>query len=193
MQKWCKLGFELYLYSEKYFNRYYFYEFHQIIMKSGKQETAILDKKQALAKAESFCVYQERSQKEVRYKLVEWGIRGDELEEILSELIVNNFLNEERFAKSYASGKFNIKKWGRVKIKQGLKLKGVPDRILQKALYSLDDDDYMQTLENLVVKKANTITESNPLKRKMKLMTYLQGRGFESDLILLALKASNLN
>jgi len=162
-------------------------------MKSGKQETAILDKKQALAKAESFCVYQERSQKEVRYKLVEWGMRGDELEEILSELIVNNFLNEERFAKSYASGKFNIKKWGRIKIKQGLKLKGVPDRILQKALYSLDDDDYMQTLENLAIKKANNITESNPLKRKMKLMTYLQGRGFESDLILLALKASNLN
>ncbi|MFD2288002.1 RecX family transcriptional regulator [Pedobacter petrophilus] len=162
-------------------------------MKSGKQETAILDKKQALAKAESFCVYQERSQKEVRYKLVEWGMRGDELEEILSELIVNNFLNEERFAKSYASGKFNIKKWGRVKIKQGLKLKGVPDRILQKALYSLDDNDYMQTLESLVIKKANTIAESNPLKRKMKLMTYLQGRGFESDLILLALKASNLN
>ena len=162
-------------------------------MKSGKQETAILDKKQALAKAESFCVYQERSQKEVRYKLVEWGMRGDELEEILSELIVNNFLNEERFAKSYASGKFNIKKWGRVKIKQGLKLKGVPDKILQKALYSLDDDDYMQTLENLAVKKSNTLTESNPLKRKMKLTSYLQGRGFEIDLILLALKASNLN
>ena len=162
-------------------------------MKSGKQETAILDKKQALAKAENFCVYQERSQKEVRYKLVEWGMRGDQLEEILSELIVNNFLNEERFAKSYASGKFNINKWGRVKIKQGLKLKGVPDRILQKALYSLDDEDYMQTLENLAIKKANALSESNPLKRKMKLTTYLQGRGFEIDLILLALKASNLN
>ena len=162
-------------------------------MKSGKQETAILDKKQALAKAESFCVYQERSQKEVRYKLVEWGMRGDELEEILSELIVNNFLNEERFAKSYASGKLNIKKWGRVKIKQGLKLKGVPDRILKKALYSLNEDDYMQTLENLAIKKASTLTESNPLKRKFKLMSYLQGRGFENDLILLALKASNLN
>jgi len=162
-------------------------------MKSGKQEGAILDKKQALAKAENFCVYQERSQKEVRYKLVEWGIRGDELEEILSELITNNFLNEERFAKQYASGKFNIKKWGRIKIKQGLKLKGVPDRILQKALYSLDDDDYMQVLENLAVKKAGTIAESNPLRRKTKLMNYLQGRGFENDLILLALKASNLN
>ncbi|WP_316795642.1 regulatory protein RecX [Pedobacter agri] len=162
-------------------------------MKTGKQEAAILDKKQALAKAESFCVYQERSQKEVRYKLVEWGMRGDELEEILAELITSNFLNEERFAKQYASGKFRIKKWGRVKIKQGLKLKGVPDRILQKALYSLDDDDYMQTLENLAVKKASALAESNPLKRKYKLMSYLQGRGFESDLILVVLKASNLN
>ncbi|RDC58174.1 RecX family transcriptional regulator [Pedobacter chinensis] len=162
-------------------------------MKSGKQEAAILDKKQALAKAENFCVYQERSQKEVRYKLVEWGIRGDELEEILSELIMNNFLNEERFAKSYASGKFNVKKWGRAKIKQGLKLKGVTDKLLQKALYSLDDDDYLETLTALAVKKAETLNESNPLKRKMKLMNYLQGRGFETDLILLALKASNLN
>ncbi|WP_316831919.1 regulatory protein RecX [Pedobacter aquatilis] len=162
-------------------------------MKSGKQEGAILDKKQALAKAENFCVYQERSQKEVRYKLVEWGIRGDELEEILTELILNNFLNEERFAKQYASGKFNIKKWGRVKIKQGLKLKGVPDKLLQKAIYSLDEDDYLQTLENLALKKAGSLTEANPLKRKMKLIAYLQGRGFENDLILLTLKASNLN
>ena len=101
-------------------------------MKSSKQEAVLLDKKQALAKAESFCVYQERSQKEVRYKLVEWGMRGDELEEIITDLIINNFLNEERFAKHYASGKFNIKHWGRIKIKQGLKLKGVPDKILQK-------------------------------------------------------------
>jgi len=162
-------------------------------MKSGKDEARILDKKQALAKAESFCVYQERSQKEVRYKLVEWGIRGDELEEILSELIMNNFLNEERFANSYTSGKFNIKKWGRIKIKQGLKLKGVPDKMMNKALYSIDDGDYMQTLENLALKKASSLAENNTLKRKMKLISYLQTRGFETELILLALKASNLN
>ena len=162
-------------------------------MKSGKQETVILDKKQALAKAESFCVYQERSQKEVRYKLVEWGMRGDELEEILTDLIINNFLNEERFAKSYASGKFNIKHWGRIKIKQGLKLKGVPDKILQKAIYSIDDDDYLQTIEKLALKKAQNLNENDPFKRKNKLMSYLQAKGFETDLILLALKASNLN
>jgi len=162
-------------------------------MKSGKQETVLLDKKQALAKAESFCVYQERSQKEVRYKLVEWGMRGDELEEIISELILNNFLNEERFAKTYASGKFNIKHWGRVKIKQGLKLKGVPDKILQKAIYSIDDDDYLKTIEKLATKKAESLNENDPFKRKNRLMSYLQAKGFETDLILLVLKASNLN
>ncbi|MGQ7856931.1 regulatory protein RecX [Pedobacter sp. WC2501] len=162
-------------------------------MKSGKQEAVLLDKKQALAKAESFCVYQERSQKEVRYKLVEWGMRGDELEEIITDLIINNFLNEERFAKSYASGKFNIKHWGRVKIKQGLKLKGVPDKILQKAIYSIDEDDYLQTIEKLAVKKAESLGENDAFKRKNKLMSYLQAKGFETDLILLVLKASNLN
>jgi regulatory protein len=162
-------------------------------MKSGKQEAVLLDKKQALVKAEHFCAYQERSQKEVRYKLVEWGMRGDELEEIISELILNNFLNEERFAKSYASGKFNIKHWGRVKIKQGLKLKGVPDKILQKAIYSIDDDDYLQTIEKLAIKKVERLNENDPFKRKNNLMSYLQAKGFETDLILLVLKASNLN
>ncbi|WP_343524127.1 regulatory protein RecX [Pedobacter sp.] len=162
-------------------------------MKSSKQDAVLLDKKQALAKAENFCVYQERSQQEVRYKLVEWGMRGEELEEIITELIVNNFLNEERFAKSYVSGKFNIKHWGRLKIKQGLKLKGVPDKILQKAIYSIDEDDYVQTIARLALKKAESLSENDPFKRKNKLMSYLQAKGFETDLILLALKASNLN
>lgn len=162
-------------------------------MKSGKQEGIILDKKQALAKAESFCVYQERSQKEVRSKLLDLGMRGDELEEIITDLILNNFLNEERFALNYASGKFNIKHWGRVKIKQGLKLKGVPDKLLQKAIYSLDEDDYLLALEKLAVKKAESLNENDPFKRKMKLMSYLQAKGFETDLILLVLKASSLN
>jgi len=161
-------------------------------MKSGKQEAAILDKKQALAKAENFCAYQERSQKEVRGKLLDWGIRGDELEEIITELILNNFLNEERFAKQYVSGKFNIKKWGRIKIKQGLKLKGVPEKMIQKALYSMDDDDYSKVLEDLLTKKSQLLTESDAFKRKIKLMTYLQSKGFENDLILVALKANGL-
>lgn len=152
-------------------------------MKSGKQEAVLLDKKQALAKAESFCVYQERSQNEVRTKLLDWGIRGDELEEIITDLILNNFLNEERFAQNYTSGKFNIKHWGRIKIKQGLKLKGVPDKMLQKAIFSIDEDDYLRTLEKLAQKKADSLNENDRFKRKIKLMSYLQAKGFETDLI----------
>jgi len=157
-------------------------------MKTDKQAPVYLDKKMALSKAEHFCAYQERSQKEIRTKLLEWGIRGDELEEIISALIVNNFLSEERFAYAYVSGKFNIKKWGRLKIKQGLKLKGVPDKLLNKALYSLNDDEYEATLLQLAQKKANVLTEKEPTKRNMKLIAFLQSRGFEKDLIFTVLK-----
>ena len=152
-----------------------------------------LDKKQATAKAENFCAYQERSQNEVRYKLVEWGIRGDELEEILSELILNNFLNEERFAKAYASGKLRINYWGRQKIKQGLKLKGVPEGILNKALYSLDDDEYFEVLKKILAKKEKVTAEKNPQKRRYKILSYLQGRGFERELILECLNEEKLS
>jgi regulatory protein len=72
-------------------------------------------------------------------------------------------------------------------------LKGVPDKMLQKAIYSLDEDDYLLTLEKLAVKKAESLSENDPFKRKMKLMSYLQAKGFETDLILLVLKASSLN
>ena len=87
----------------------------------------ITDEKAAYVKAEHYCAYQERSQQEVRDKLYEWGLWPDAVENIISELISNNFLNEERFAKAYAQGKFNQKGWGRIKIKQALKLKKVPD------------------------------------------------------------------
>jgi regulatory protein len=161
-------------------------------MKKDTEKPVYLDKKQALAKAENFCAYQERSQKEVRTKLLDLGIRGDELEEIITELILNNFLNEERFALNYTSGKFNIKSWGRVKIKQGLKLKGVPEKLIQKAIFSIDDDKYLQTLENLKEKKERLLIEKDKTKRKFKLIQYLQSRGFENDLIFLVLKASDL-
>lgn len=156
------------------------------------EKPLLLDKKTALAKAESWCAYQERSQHEVRMKLFEWGLKHEELEEVLTELIVTNFLNEERFALAYVSGKVNIKKWGRIKIKQGLKLKKVNDRLIKKALLSIDEEKYLANLEEAAVKKAAILNESNALKRRMKLTSYLLGKGFENDLIFLVLKSSNL-
>ena len=99
----------------------------------NRPQKPALDKRSAMLKAESYCAYQERAQQEVRNKLYEWGLHQQDTESIISELILTNFLNEERFAASYVSGKFNIKRWGKIKIKQGLKLKKVPEKMIIKS------------------------------------------------------------
>lgn len=152
----------------------------------------ITDQKVALAKAEHFCAYQERAQQEVRDKLYEWGLWPDAVEQIISQLIEGNFLNEERFARIYTKSKFNQKAWGRIKIKQGLKLKRVPDVLIKKALLAIDLDDYLAALTRLLQKKAATVTEKNQLKRRYKLQQYAMGRGFEAELISDILKNSEL-
>ncbi|MDP9079489.1 MAG: RecX family transcriptional regulator [Bacteroidota bacterium] len=148
----------------------------------------ITDEKVALVKAEHYCAYQERSQQEVRDKLYEWGLWTDAVENIISLLIGGNYLNEERFAKAYTRGKFKQKGWGRIKIKQGLKLKKVPDVLIKKALLTIDGDDYLRTLEAVLTKKAKTLAEKDSYKRSYKLQQYALSRGFEADLILDVLK-----
>lgn len=150
------------------------------------------DKKTALLKAASWCAYQERSQQEVRDKLYEWNMHKNEVEDIISTLISENFLNEERFAFAYVSGKFNIKKWGKIKIKQRLRLKKVPEKIIQKALNSIDDEKYLETLKEIYEKKRGLEKEKNQIKRRFKLLNYLQSKGFEKDLIFLLLNNNDL-
>ena len=103
---------------------------------------------QAQNKAESYCAYQERSQQEVRNKLYEWGLYPNEVENVIVELLLSNFINEERFALAYVSGKFKINKWGKIKIQQGLKLKGISSKMIQDSLKSIDMDDYFEQLNN---------------------------------------------
>jgi len=157
------------------------------------KKTIILDKKTALLKAESWCAYQERSQQEVRNKLYEYGLHQTEVEDLISELITTNFINEERFAMAYASGKVNIKKWGKIKVKQGLKLKKVPDRLIQKALNSIDGDKYVANLLATAEKKSAVLTEKEPYKKKFKLITYLLSKGYELDIINDVLKTNELS
>ncbi|MBS7562862.1 RecX family transcriptional regulator [Mucilaginibacter sp. Bleaf8] len=152
----------------------------------------ITDEKTALAKAEHYCAYQERSQQEVRDKLYEMGMYPTGVESVISQLIANNFLNEERFARAYAQGKFNLKGWGRIKIKQGLKLKRVSDKLITKALLSIDGDDYIRTLQNILERKNAKMQEPDSFKRRYKLQQYAMSRGFESDLINDVLKTSGL-
>lgn len=157
------------------------------------KEQIKLSRNAALAKAEHYCAYQERSQQEVRNKLYEWGLWTNDVEELISELIQTNFLNEERFTKAYVSGKFKIKHWGKIKIKQGLKLKKVPDKMILNALKAIDYDDYLKTILDAAIKKAPLIKEKEPYKRNYKLVTYLMSKGFERDLIVEVLKANDLS
>ena len=152
----------------------------------------ITDEKTALAKAEHYCAYQERSQQEVRDKLYEWGLYPNIIENVIVQLIAGNFLNEERFANAYTRGKFNQKGWGKSKIKQGLKFKKVSDVLIRKALNNINGDDYLQVLQQVLQKKARLLTEKDPYKRKYKLHQYALSRGYENDLISDVLKNSDL-
>jgi regulatory protein len=130
-----------------------------------------------------YCAFQERSHQEVRFKLLEHGIYGDMLEEIISNLITENFLDEERYACTFASGKFNIKHWGRLKIKQELTMKGVSSYSIRVALEKIADEEYRDVLTSVLLKKAATLRSDSPFERKHKLFTYVQSKGYEPDII----------
>ncbi|WP_374164458.1 regulatory protein RecX [Arcticibacter sp. MXS-1] len=161
-------------------------------MNTEKKAARPIDPKTALTKAESYCAYQERSQQEVRDKLYAFGLHSRDVEEIISNLIQNNFLNEERFATAYALGKFRMKQWGKLKIKAGLKSKRVSAALISKALKQIDQEEYYATLESVIRKKEAGLKEKNALLKKQKLAQFVAGRGFESDLIFEILNTSDL-
>jgi regulatory protein len=138
---------------------------------------------EAKVKLAAFCAYQERCQQEVRLKLMEKGIHGDPAEDLIAEMISEGFLNEERFAQAFTRGKFNLKKWGRVKISLQLKSKQVSPNCIKSGLKEIDPDEYMETLKDLVEKKSIALSGLDVFKKKYKIHQYLLSRGFEHDLI----------
>ncbi|CAM1346023.1 regulatory protein RecX [Tenacibaculum crassostreae] len=139
-------------------------------------------------KIEHYCVYQDRCHKEVEEKLKEYRLIPEAREHILLHLLEHNFLNEERFAKSFARGKFRIKKWGKQRIVRELKFRDISVYNIKSALKEIDEEEYIKTLYELVEKKNESVTETNQFKRKKKIADYLLYRGFESNLIYEALK-----
>ena len=147
---------------------------------------------QAKAKAMHYCAYQERSQEEVRQKLREWRLDEEETEQLITTLIEENFLNEERFAYAFATGKHRMKQWGKIKIKMGLKRKGVSSPLIRMALQKLDDQEYRKTLGQILTKEAHTLKEKDPFKRKYKLIQAGLRKGYEQELILELLTDNHL-
>ncbi len=136
-----------------------------------------------LKKICSFCTYQERTQDEVRKKLSEWKVFSEEAEEIIAWLILENFINEERFAKIFAGGKFRIKNWGKRKIIFELKSRKLSPYCIQSALREISDEDYKEKIGVLIKKKSIGLIESNSLIKKQKIANYLITKGYESELI----------
>ncbi len=145
--------------------------------------TKIITHIEALEKARNYCAYQERCQQEVIEKLKSFQLTKDEMDYVLLLLIQGNYLNEERFARAYASGKFRIKKWGKRKIAFHLGSKGLTKKCIELGLSEIDNDEYFETLNQLVSSKLETTQEPNPYKKKSKIYSYLYGRGYESNLI----------
>ena len=145
--------------------------------------TKIYTLSESKKKLEHYCAYQERCHKEVINKLWELGIRPGEIDQVVVHLINENYLNEERFAKTFAHGKFRIKKWGRIRIVNELKQRNISKYNITSALKEIDDDTYLKTFENLADKKWESLSENNLQKKKKKWVDYLFYRGWESELI----------
>lgn len=141
-------------------------------------------KDEALLRAKQYCAYQERSHSEVKEKLYSFGMNKKESDELLSELISQNYLNEERFAIQFAGGKFRIKQWGRVKIKYALKQKQVSEYCIKKALSAIEEKDYIKTAQKLFDQKLKTLkAEKNSFIKKRKLQDHLLQKGFETGVV----------
>lgn len=134
-------------------------------------------------KIQKYCAYQERAHSEVVTKLKSFGLTEVAVDALVLELLQLNFLNEERFARAYASGKFRMKKWGKQKIKQGLKQKQVSEKCIELGLSEIDENEYLTALKSVLERKWETTKESNPFAKKKKVANYLFNRGFESDMI----------
>ena len=138
---------------------------------------------EALVKLQKYCAYQDRCHKEVEQKLKQMHMIPEAIERVIVDLIQDNHLNEERFAKAYVRGKFSIKKWGKVRLTLELKQRQISQYVIKTALAEIDPEEYLQTFHKLAEKKALNMSESNPFKRKKKLADYLIYRGWESHMV----------
>lgn len=146
-----------------------------------------LTKEQALQKLKHYCAYQERCHSEVKEKLYSLGVWKKEHDELISTLIEENYLNEERYAIAFAGGKWRVKRWGRVKIKYELQQKQVSDYCIKKALKQIEEDEYQRVLKELADEKYASLKADQYMIRYKKTLDYLTRRGFEPALIRQAL------
>jgi len=141
-----------------------------------------------IKKLNQYCAYQERCTREIVSKLKDWNIRESQIETIIATLKKENILNEERFARAYARGKFRINKWGKQRIGFELQLKAIPDSLVRTGLNEIDEEEYLQVLKTIILKKKEELEKEKGINIRDKIITYIQNKGYELPLIFNILK-----
>ena len=139
--------------------------------------------KEVTDRIQSFCALQDRCQWEVEKKMREWGVEEDIIKNILTDLILEKFIDEQRFSESFCRGKFRIKRWCKLKIKNELKIRKISTSCINKGLDQILDKEYYSVLKELYEKKKNSLKDKNQFIQKGKIIKYLQQKGYENDLI----------
>jgi regulatory protein len=139
--------------------------------------------REATQKLESYCAYQDRCHEEVIAKLRAMGMIQEAIDVIAVHLIQHNFLNEERFARSFARGKHRIKHWGKVRITNELKVRNISQRNITTGLSEISAEEYFDTFNSAAERHWESIREENLLKKRKKFCDFLLRKGFESALI----------
>ena len=143
----------------------------------------VFDFKITIQRLKNYCALQEKSKWDVIQKMKEWGLNKNSQDYILELLINEKYIDEERYSKSFCSGKFKIKKWGKIKLENELKKKNIPKVCIEKGLKEIDDFDYLQELKYLLEKKMNNIKEKNYFIKNKKIALYLINKGYEYNLV----------
>jgi len=130
-------------------------------------------------KIKHYCAYQERSHFQVENKLKDWGMFPETIDHILLELIQENYLNEERFARTYVRGKFYHNKWGKQKIIQGLKNHKIYPNLIEKALTEIPPEDYENMIRHLIKQKKSSLKQHNKYQNRQKIIHFMLQKGYE--------------
>ena len=142
-----------------------------------------MNPKQALLRALSICSQQEKCRHDIRSKLKLWDIGENHIEKILQQLEAEKFIDESRFAASFARDKFRFNKWGKIKISYAMKQKRIPENIINEALESIPEEEYIEVLTEELQKKRKSIKGTNAWDIRNKLTRFARQRGFEFDVI----------
>ncbi len=131
----------------------------------------------------NYCVYQDRCHFEIEQKMKEFVLIPEAKDEIFMYLIKENYLNEERFTRSYIRGKFYLKHWGKNKIKQHLFQKLITEKLISKCFDEIDPADYTTTCKKLYEDYFSKLSKMKDYQKKAKTISYMLAKGYEYDVL----------